>query len=332
MFLDVAKIYVRAGRGGDGAVSFRREKFQPKGGPDGGDGGKGGDVIFQASSKKQTLIDFKYKKHILAEDGGNGKSKNRKGEDGKDVVVLVPVGTVIKDAQTGEILADLDIDGKTFTVAKGGKGGRGNASFKSATFQIVKTAEKGEPGQERWIILELKFIADVGIVGLPNAGKSTLLKSLTRANPKIAPYPFTTISPNLGVMELDEQRRLYIVDIPGLIEGAHEGKGLGNEFLRHIERAKMYIHLLDITQEPEKSFRIVVDEINKYNPELLKKRKIIVVLNKVDLVRKQSDIKKWKQYFENLGYKSFAVSALTGYGIKELKEMIWQEFKQLEKS
>lgn len=329
MFLDFVKVYVRGGRGGDGAVSFRREKFQPKGGPDGGDGGKGGDVIFRASRQKNTLLDFKYKKHIVAQDGESGKSKNQKGRDGEDLIVLVPVGTVIKDAQTYEVLADLDQDGKSFIVAKGGKGGRGNASFKSPTLQIVKTAEKGKPGEERWIILELKFIADVGIIGLPNAGKSTLLKSLTRANPKIAPYPFTTIYPNLGVMELDQQRKLYIVDIPGLIEGAHKGKGLGNEFLRHIERAKMYIHLIDITQEPKKSFEIILDEINRYNPELLKKRKMIVVLNKSDLVEKSSDIKKWKRYFEKLGFRSAVISALTGEGLDELKEIIWKEFKDI---
>lgn len=329
-FIDVAKVYVRAGKGGDGVVSFRREKFQPKGGPDGGDGGKGGDVIFRASSQKYTLLDFKYKKHLIAQDGENGKPKNQKGKDGEDLIVLVPVGTVIKDEQTGEILADLDEDGKIFVAAKGGRGGRGNSSFRSSTFQMVKIAEKGTSGEERWVILELKFIADVGIIGLPNAGKSTLLKALTRANPKIAPYPFTTISPNLGVMDLDGQRRLYIVDIPGLIEGASEGKGLGNEFLRHIERARIYVHLIDITGDPKKDFQIIMKELENYNPELLK-RKMIVVLNKLDLLdskKPENQIRKWKNYFEKLGYLTCAISALTGYGINELKETLWSEFQK----
>lgn len=324
-FVDIAKVYVKGGKGGNGIVSFRREKFQPKGGPDGGDGGKGGDVVFVASRQKHTLVDFKYKTRLVAEDGESGKPKNQKGKDGEDLVVLVPVGTVIKDPRTNEIIADLDEDGKRVVVARGGRGGRGNGAFRSSLFQIVKIAEKGEEGEERWLLLELKFIADVGIIGLPNAGKSTLLKALTRARPKIAPYPFTTINPNLGVMEIDRGRRLYIVDIPGLVEGAHEGRGLGNRFLQHIERANLYVHLIDITADPDKAFEIIIRELEKYNPELLR-RNMIVVLNKIDLLASEKDEKlhKWRKHFESLGVRTHFISALTGEGVEELKNILWE--------
>ncbi|HIP43478.1 MAG TPA: GTPase ObgE, partial [Aquifex aeolicus] len=284
-FIDRVKIYVRAGKGGDGAVAFLREKYRPKGGPAGGDGGKGGNVILVATSSKHTLLDFKYKKHFIAEDGEPGKGKKMHGKKGEDLIIYVPVGTVVKDARTGEIICDLAKDGQRCTVARGGKGGRGNARFATPTNQAPTYAEKGEPGEERWIILELKLIADVGLIGFPNAGKSTLLARLTRANPKIADYPFTTLSPNLGVMELGWDRRLIIADIPGLIEDAHKGAGLGHEFLRHIERTKFLAHIIDVSdfreRDPIQAFEAINKELALYSQELVKKPQIVVA-NKID--------------------------------------------------
>ncbi len=338
-FIDRVKIFVKGGKGGDGAVAFLREKFRPKGGPAGGDGGKGGDVILIATSKKHTLIDFKYKRHLIAENGEPGRGKNQHGKDGEDLVAYVPVGTVIKDAQTGEILADLDEEGKSFVVARGGKGGRGNARFTSPTNQAPRYAEKGKKGEERWVILELKLIADVGIIGLPNAGKSTLLSVLTRAKPKIADYPFTTLSPNLGILEIDDERRICIADIPGLIENAHKGAGLGTEFLRHIERTKVLLHLIDISDfgvKPEHAFRTVMNELRSYSEELAKKPQIVVG-SKIDLLppeKKKEKVSRLKEYFEKLGYRFLVVSSITKEGIEELKEVLWHEVekqKELEK-
>ncbi len=246
MFIDLAKIYVKAGDGGNGAVAFLREKYRPFGGPAGGDGGKGGDVVLVATSRKHTLLDFEYRTKFRAQNGQHGKGKNQAGKDGEDLIIEVPVGTVVKDALTGEVLCDLVEEGQSCVVAKGGRGGRGNARFASPTNQAPKYAEKGQKGEERWLILELKLIADVGLIGLPNAGKSTLISKLTKARPKIADYPFTTLSPVLGVLELDEEHRLVLADIPGLIEGASKGRGLGLEFLRHIERTKLLLHLLPL--------------------------------------------------------------------------------------
>lgn len=283
-------------------------------------------MIFVASEQKRTLIDLKYRPHLVAQNGENGKPKNQKGKDGEDLVVLVPVGTVVKDPESGKVLADLNENGKRFVAARGGEGGRGNSAFASPTFQIANVAEKGKPGEERWYILELRFIADVGIIGLPNAGKSTLLKALTRARPKIAPYPFTTVVPNLGVMELDSERRLYIVDIPGLVEGAHRGKGLGNRFLKHIERAKIYVHLIDITGNPPEDYNTVIREIESYNRDILK-RKMLIVMNKIDLVSdRQRTFESCLRYFGSMGHKVHFISALTGEGVEELKEAIWNEW------
>jgi len=330
-FVDRVKIYVRGGKGGDGAVAFLREKYRPKGGPAGGDGGKGGDVILIATSSKHTLLDFKYKKHFIAENGEPGKGKKMHGKDGEDLIIYVPVGTVVKDAQTGEVICDLVREGQRCVVARGGRGGRGNARFATPTNQAPTYAEKGEPGEERWIILELKLIADVGLVGFPNAGKSTLLSRLTRANPKIANYPFTTLSPNLGVMELDWERRLVIADIPGLIEDAHKGAGLGHDFLRHIERTKLLAHVIDVSdfreRDPIEAFHIINKELELYSPELIKKPQIVVA-NKIDSLSDKNLLKKLEEYFTNKGYEFFAVSALTGEGIEELKEGLWRNFKE----
>ena len=333
LFIDRVKIYVKGGRGGNGAVAFLREKYRPRGGPAGGDGGKGGDVILVATKSKHTLLDFKYKKHFKAQNGEHGKGKNQKGKDGEDLVINVPVGTIVKEAETEEILCDLVEEGQRCVVAKGGRGGRGNAHFATPTNQAPRYAEPGEEGEERWIILELKLIADVGIVGLPNAGKSTLLSKLTKARPKIADYPFTTITPNLGVMELDEERRLVLADIPGLIENAHKGAGLGHEFLRHIERTKFLLHLIDVSdsreRDPVEAFDLVNRELELYSPELAKKPQIVVA-NKIDALSDRGLLDKLRNYFESRGYESYAISAVTGEGLEELKEALWRKYKEVE--
>ncbi len=334
-FVDRVKIYVRAGKGGDGAVAFLREKYRPKGGPAGGDGGKGGDVVLVATSSKHTLLDFKYKKHFVAENGQPGKGKNMHGKDGEDLIIYVPVGTVVKDAQTGEVICDLVKEGQRCVVAKGGRGGRGNARFATSTNQAPTYAEKGEPGQERWIILELKLIADVGLIGFPNAGKSTLLSRLTRARPKIADYPFTTLSPNLGVMELDWNRRLVIADIPGLIEDAHKGAGLGHEFLRHIERTKFLAHVIDVSdfreRDPIEAFHAINRELSLYSEELSRKPQVVVA-NKIDLLSDKKLLEELRNYFEKKGIPFFAVSALTGEGIEGLKEGLWKFYETVSKT
>jgi len=331
-FIDRVKIFVKGGKGGDGAVAFLREKYRPKGGPAGGDGGKGGDVILVATSSKHTLLDFKYKKHFIAQNGEPGKGKKMHGKDGEDLIIYVPVGTVVKDAQTGEVICDLVREGQRCVVARGGKGGRGNARFATPTNQAPTYAEKGQKGEERWIILELKLIADVGLIGFPNAGKSTLLSKLTRARPKIANYPFTTLSPNLGVMELDWDRRLVIADIPGLIEDAHKGAGLGHEFLRHIERTKFLAHVIDVSdfreREPIEAFEAINRELELYSPELAKKPQVVVA-NKIDALSDKSLLSKLEEYFRDKGYEFFAVSALTGEGIQELKEGLWKKYEEI---
>ncbi len=331
-FVDRVKIYVKGGKGGDGAVAFLREKYRPKGGPAGGDGGKGGDVVLVATSSKHTLLDFKYKKHFKAQKGENGKGKNQKGRDGEDLFIYVPVGTVVKEAETGDVLCDLTEEGQSCIVARGGKGGRGNAHFATPTNQAPRYAERGEEGEERWIILELKLIADVGIVGLPNAGKSTLLGRLTRARPKVADYPFTTLSPNLGVLELDEERRLVLADIPGLIENAHRGAGLGHEFLRHVERTRLLLHLIDVSdfreKDPVEAFEMINRELELYSPELTRKPQIVVA-SKIDALTERSLLEELRECFEKKGYRFHAISSATGEGIEELKEIFWKAYVEV---
>ncbi len=319
-FVDYAEIYVKAGDGGNGCVSFRREKYVPRGGPDGGDGGRGGHVIIRSSLDLNTLLDHKYKKTYKAARGEHGMGKNMHGRDGEDIIILVPVGTVVKDAQTGELIADLDKPDMEVIVARGGRGGLGNAHFATPTRQAPRFAQKGEKGEERRLILELKLLADVGLIGLPNAGKSTFLKAVTSARPKIAPYPFTTLTPNLGVVKTGDFKSFVIADIPGLIEGAHEGAGLGHQFLRHVERTKILLHLIDISEfahDPVTSFETVNKELGLYSPLLLQKPQAIIG-TKTDIMGDGRNLLKLKTYCEEKGFDFFAVSALTHKGIESV--------------
>ncbi|MGH2566972.1 MAG: GTPase ObgE, partial [Bacteroidota bacterium] len=287
-FIDEAKIKVKAGDGGNGAVSFRREKYIPKGGPDGGNGGNGGAVAVRADKQLNTLLDFRYKRSYKAESGEKGRGKNQDGKWGKAVVLRVPTGTLVKDAATGEMLADLLRNGDEVIVARGGKGGRGNTLFATSTNQAPRTAEPGTPGEGRELLLELKLLADVGLVGFPNAGKSTLISVISAAKPKIADYPFTTLTPNLGIVWYAEGKSFTVADIPGLIEGAHQGKGLGIQFLRHIERTKVLVFLIESTGEhPKEDYRVLLNELNQYSPGLAKKPRL-VVLTKTDLLDEKS--------------------------------------------
>jgi GTP-binding protein len=322
-FVDEAKIFVKAGKGGDGCVAFRREKFVPKGGPWGGDGGKGGDVILRAVRNKKTLIDFYFQKHFFAENGENGSSNNKKGKDGEDLIIEVPCGTVVKEIKNGEekVIADLVNEGDTVIVAKGGKGGLGNTHFKSPTNQAPRIATKGEEGEEKIIKLELKLIADVGIIGYPNSGKSTLLSKISKARPKIADYPFTTIEPNLGVVDAGDFRSFVVADIPGLIEGASKGKGLGIKFLKHIERTKILVHLIDMSENDIiNRYENLRNELRNYSSKLIEKKEIVVG-NKIDLEESKKNIEKAKEYFKDIIF----ISALKGDGIKDLLERIWKE-------
>lgn len=320
MFYDQAKIYVKGGDGGAGAVAFRREKYVPEGGPSGGDGGRGGKVIFIADEGLRTLVDFRYKRHYKADRGEHGQGKNMHGKSGEDMSVRIPVGTVVKDADTGEILADLIEHGQKVVVANGGRGGRGNARFMSNTNKAPTVAENGEPGEERNLLLELKLLADVGLVGFPNVGKSTIISRISAAKPKIADYHFTTLVPNLGVVELEDGESFVVADIPGLIEGAHTGAGLGHEFLRHTERTRLILHVLDIAgseeRDPLEDFQIIAEELRQYSQELAN-RPILIVANKMDIPGAEENL---QRLTEKLGedYRIFPVSAATGEGLKEL--------------
>lgn len=319
-FVDVARIYVKAGDGGRGEVAFRREKFVPRGGPSGGDGGKGGDVVFIVDPGMSTLLDFKYKKHFRAENGKPGMGDKKTGRDGADLEIRVPPGTLVKDATSGEVLGDLVDPGQRLVVAKGGRGGRGNARFASATRRAPRIFEHGEPGQERWVLLELRSIADVGLVGPPNAGKSTLLRAISAATPEVAPYPFTTLTPHLGVVERGEDR-FVVADIPGLVEGAHEGRGLGFEFLRHVSRTAVLAYVVDGAgsegRDPLRDFLTVRSEVELYDGGMGEKPYVVVV-NKVDLM----SLEDVRRVVESLGKVSsgrvFPVSALTGVGVDAL--------------
>jgi len=324
-FVDEAKIYIKAGHGGRGCVSFRREKFIDKGGPDGGDGGKGGDVIFHATESHHTLLDLKYKQHQIAKNGGHGSGNHRTGKSSDDLEVAVPVGTIIKNFETGEVLADLSQQGQTFICARGGIGGKGNAHFTSSTHQTPRFAQDGMEGDEFTLKLELKLLADVGILGFPNAGKSTFISRVSAARPKIADYPFTTLTPHLGVVKYSDSRSFVIADIPGLICGAHDGMGMGIKFLKHIERTSVLLHILDISMEPNtnawSNFTTINKELEHYNPELLEKPQI-VALNKIDLPYVKESVKKEVALFKKKGIILHPFSAVTGEGMKEILNKI----------
>ncbi|MGW8187834.1 MAG: GTPase ObgE [Desulfobacterales bacterium] len=318
-FVDEAIITVQSGNGGRGCVSFRREKYIPRGGPDGGDGGKGGDVVLRVSSGKRTLYDFRHKKQFKAQNGQQGQGRQKTGRDGEDLVIELPPGTLIWDTETGQIIADLIEAGQTFVAAKGGRGGQGNTRFKSATHRAPRFSQPGEPGQSRTLKLELKLIADIGIIGLPNAGKSTLISAISSANPKIGAYPFTTLTPNLGVVQAGSAQPFIVADIPGLIAGAHEGTGLGIRFLRHIERTGFLIHLIDASridlQSPLDDYRIINAELAHYGRGLNEKPQV-VVLNKMDLAGTTESARAFES---TVGDKSvLLISAVTGAGVDRL--------------
>jgi GTPase len=321
MFLDRVKIWVSAGAGGDGAATFRKEAHVPRGGPDGGDGGRGGTVYLRVDAGQTTLRDFRYKHHFRATSGGRGERSRRHGAAGEDLYLDVPPGTAVYDDDTDALLADLVMAGQTAVVGRGGRGGLGNTHFKTSTHQAPKHAQKGEPGEERWLRLELRLIADIGLVGLPNAGKSTLLAALTAARPKIADYPFTTLEPNLGVMDLGEEdeRRPTIADVPGLIEGASSGAGLGHAFLRHVERTRILVHVVDgADRDPAWNHDVIRDELEAHDPALLAKP-TLVVFNKLDLPAATDAWAAFRRARERAGHDVIAVSATTGEGIPELR-------------
>ena len=325
-FADSAKIFIKSGKGGDGHVSFRRELFVAAGGPDGGDGGKGGDIIFEVDLGLNTLTDFRHIRKYVAQSGEEGGKKNMHGKNGEDLVIKVPEGTIIKDDETGKVIADMSGDNKRMTILTGGRGGKGNSHYATATMQVPKYAQPGKPSKELFVRLELKVIADVGLVGFPNVGKSTLLSRVTNARPKIANYHFTTLAPNLGVVDMDGSKGFVIADIPGLIEGASEGIGLGHEFLKHIERTKVIIHMVDAAsvegRDPVEDIKAINEELAKYNPELLKRPQVIAA-NKIDALPPDDTtfIDMIKEEFEPQGIKVFPISAVSGKGLKEL---LWE--------
>jgi len=321
-FVDYIKIFVRSGNGGAGSVHFRREKFVPKGGPDGGNGGKGGHVIVRGSAQIWTLIHLKYNRHVFAEDGVNGSGANSTGSDGKDAIIEVPLGTVAKDGETGEVLFEITRDGEEKILAPGGRGGMGNTYFKTSTNQTPRFAQPGEPCIEGWRVLELKILADVGLVGFPNAGKSTLLSVVSAAKPKIADYAFTTLVPNIGIVPYRDNRSFVMADIPGIIEGASEGKGLGLRFLRHIERNSMLLFLIPAdSADIQKEYQVLLNELEQFNPELLDKKRILVI-SKCDLIDQELEDEMRKQL---PALPCLFISAIANKGIMELKDLIWKE-------
>ena len=328
MFIDRARIYVEAGNGGDGMSSFRREKFVEKGGPNGGNGGRGG--ILVADKNLNTLIDFRYKRKYVAKRGGQGGTKNCTGMRADNVYVKVPMGTLVRDDVTGAVMADLTEDGQEYIAAKGGRGGKGNACYVTSTNRAPTFAEKGEPGENRWLKLELKLLADVGLVGYPSVGKSSIIAQVSAARPEIAAYHFTTLSPVLGVVRIDEERSFVLADIPGLIEGAHEGVGLGHDFLRHVERTKVLLHIVDVAgvdgRDPIEDFDKINNELAQYS-ERLARRKQLVVANKMDLPEAQENFGRLKEYVEAKGYEITKASAATGEGLREL---MFQAYELLE--
>jgi len=334
MFIDYTKIIIKSGDGGNGAATFRREKYVAAGGPDGGDGGKGGDVYFETTKDKNTLIDFRYNKKFKAQNGENGSGKKCNGKYGEDLYIKVPIGTVIKDALTGKVVADLSKENQVELVLKGGRGGRGNSHFATATRQAPRFSEDGDKGEEKELILELKLLADVGLLGFPNVGKSTFLSAVTDAKPKIANYQFTTLEPNLGVVRTKNGDSFVIADIPGIIEGASEGVGLGIQFLRHVERTRLLLHIIDVSgiegRNPVEDFNNINKELVKYS-EKLSKRKQIIVANKVDVMQDESGYKELEKLAKEQNLEIYKISAVTGEGVEELIQKVADELKTLPK-
>ncbi|MCS7239809.1 MAG: GTPase ObgE [Candidatus Bipolaricaulota bacterium] len=330
MGFDEAVIHVAGGRGGDGLISFHRTRYNPKGSPDGGRGGDGGNVILRATRSVNTFAHFHTQVHFRAEDGAPGGPNNRQGKRGEDLVILVPVGTIVKDLRSGEVLADLVEEGQEVVVAAGGRGGRGNRSFVTSVRQAPRIRELGEPGEERWVRLELRLLADVGIIGFPNVGKSSLLSRVSDKKPKVAAYPFTTLTPNLGVVAVDETKSFVMADLPGLIEGAHEGKGLGDKFLRHAMRAKILLHLVDLARvegrDPLADYLAIRKEIEAW--EELREKPEVVAGNKIDLLS-FADVEREKERFAQKGIVLHPISALTGQGVRELVEILWKKLQEL---
>src|SRR5574344_9092 len=325
-FVDYVKLHLTSGAGGSGSMHFRREKFVEKGGPDGGNGGKGGSVIMRGDHQQWTLINLKYRKHIAAENGGNGSGALCTGADAQDVILNVPLGTVAKNAETGKVIGEITVDGEEVVILPGGRGGMGNTFFKTATRQTPRFSQPGEPGQEGWFILELKILADVGLVGFPNAGKSTLLSSISAAHPKIADYPFTTLEPSIGIVKYYDEKSFVMADIPGIIEGAHEGKGLGYRFLRHIERNSILLFMVSAENlDVSKEYKILLNELKEYNPQLLDKERILAV-TKCDLLDKELEKEIKKHLPKKVPY--VFISSVTGEGLKELKDIIWESLQK----
>lgn len=327
MFIDRARIFVQSGRGGDGMSSFRHEKFVPKGGPNGGDGGQGGNVVLVADRNVNTLVDFRFRRLFKAKPGGKGQGSNKYGRDAEDLLITVPVGTVVRDEETDKIIADLSHDGQQAIVAKGGRGGRGNWHFRTSANRTPTFAERGEPGEERWLKLELKVLADVGLLGYPSVGKSSILRKVSAAQPEVAAYHFTTLNPILGVVNLSDHRSFVMADIPGLIDGASEGVGLGHDFLRHIERTKILIHVLDVSgiegRDPIEDYEKINNELKKYSEKLSRKLQIVAA-NKVDALEEGSDnLKRLEAYLTQKGVEIYPICALTGEGLDVLLERVW---------
>ena len=334
MFVDYAKIIIQSGKGGDGAATFRREKYVAAGGPDGGDGGKGGDIYFEVDPDSNTLIDFRYTKRFKAQNGENGSGNRCFGKSGEDLTIKVPKGTIVKDAETGKVIVDMSEDGQRELILKGGRGGKGNVHFATSTRQAPHFAVDGEKGKEKEIILELKLLADVGLIGFPNVGKSTILSKVTAATPKIADYHFTTIDPNLGVVKTEYGDSFVLADIPGIIEGASSGVGLGIQFLRHIERTRLLLHIIDVAgtegRNPVDDFNKINEELKKYS-EKLAGRKQIIVANKADSMQNDENYKELEKLAKEKGIKIFKISAITGEGLKELFNYVAEEIKKLPK-
>ena len=334
MFTDYAKITIKSGNGGDGAVTFRREKYVAAGGPDGGDGGRGGSIYFRVDPNANTLIDFRYTKKFKAQSGENGSGGHKYGKSGEDLYINVPIGTIIKDAETGKIVADLSQEGQEELVLKGGRGGKGNSHFATATRQVPRFAQAGEDGEEKEVILELKLLADVGLLGFPNVGKSTFLSVVTDAKPKIANYHFTTIEPNLGVVKLQSGDSFVIADIPGIIEGASEGVGLGIQFLRHVERTRLLLHVIDVSgiegRNPVQDFYTINEELKSYS-EKLSSRKQIIVANKIDVMQDETGLKELEELAKKEGLELFKISGVTGQGVPELLNRVSEVLKTLPK-